>query len=161
MATAASTTATLSSTPSTTVEEVPAAPTPSMGGDAGARPALSRRPLWRRRRWFLGGGSDPAPSQKRRRFPSPRCCLVPIRLFKRPRRRSGGNGRRWSLSTSASTTGTPSWRSAPRRRPTSSPLSGLNWRGTAKITRRTSKRCTPGSWRRAERRRGWPRRRRP
>jgi hypothetical protein len=92
----------------------------------GARLALSRRPLRRRQRWFLGGGSDPAPSQKRRRFPSPGCCLVPIRLFKRSRQRSGGNGRRWNLSTSASATGAPSWRSAPRQRPTSLPLSSPN-----------------------------------
>jgi hypothetical protein len=84
-ATAASMTATPSSTPSAVAEEVPAVPTPTMGVTRGARQALSHRPLRRRRRWFLGGGSDPAPSQKRRQFPSPGCCLVPIRPFKRPR----------------------------------------------------------------------------
>jgi hypothetical protein len=81
-ATSASTTATLSSTPSAAVEEVPAAPIPAMRGDAGARPALPRRPLWRSWRWFLGGGSDLAPSQKRHRFPSPgvvSCALGPSR----------------------------------------------------------------------------------
>jgi hypothetical protein len=65
----------------------------------------------------LGGGSDLAPSQKQRQFPSPRCCLMPIRLFMRLRRRSCGSGRRLRPSTNASVTRAPSWRSAPRRRP--------------------------------------------
>jgi hypothetical protein len=63
-ATAASTTALPSSTPSATAEEVPTSPTPAIEGDAGGGggPAPSRRPLWRSRRWFLVGGSGPAPS---------------------------------------------------------------------------------------------------
>jgi hypothetical protein len=44
-ATSASTTATPSSTLSAAAEEVPAPPVPTMGGDAGVRPALSHRPL--------------------------------------------------------------------------------------------------------------------
>jgi hypothetical protein len=130
-ATAASTTAMPLSTPSAATEEVPTAPTPSIEGDVGARLAPSRRPLRRRRRWFLGGSSGPAPSQKQRQFPTPGCCLVPIRLFMRLRRRSCGSGRRLRLNTNTSATGAPSWRSAPRRRPASSPPSGPSLSGTA------------------------------
>jgi hypothetical protein len=117
------------------------------GRRGGGCPAPSRRPLQRRRRWFLGGSSGLAPSQKQRRFPSPGCCFVPIRLFMRLRRRSCGSGRRLRLNTSASATGVPSWRSAPRRRPASSPLSGPSLSGTARTTKRTSRRYTPRSWR--------------
>jgi hypothetical protein len=49
----------------------------------------------------LGGGSGPALSQKQRQFPSPRCCLVPIRIFMRLRWRSCKSGRRLRPSTSA------------------------------------------------------------
>jgi hypothetical protein len=160
-ATAASTTAMPSSTPSAAAEEVPTSPTLAIEGDAGVRPAPSCLPLWRRWRWFLGGGSSPAPSQKQSQFPSPGCYLVPIRLFMKLKRQSCGSGRRLRPSTSASATGAPSWRSAPRRHLTSSPLSGPNSRGTAKITKGTSKRCSPGSCRHRVRRRGWPRERKP
>jgi hypothetical protein len=54
----------------------------------------------------LGDGSGLAPSQKQRQFPSLGCCLVPIRLFMRLRRRSYGSGRRLRPSTSASAIGT-------------------------------------------------------
>jgi hypothetical protein len=131
-------------------------PPPPSRVTLGARPSPSRHPLRRRRRWFLGGGSGLAPSQKQRQFPSPGCCLVPIRIFMRLRRRSCGSGRRLRPSTSASATGAPSWRSAPRRRPASSPLSGPSSSGTARITKGTSRRCTPGSWRRPGGRRSWP-----
>jgi hypothetical protein len=53
-ATAAPTMAMPSSTPSAAAEEGPTAPTATIEGDAGARPAPFRRPLWRRRRWSLG-----------------------------------------------------------------------------------------------------------
>eukprot|EP00267_Zea_mays_P046184 XP_020398533.1 predicted GPI-anchored protein 58 [Zea mays] len=59
-ATITSTTAMPSSTSSAAAEEVPTAPTPAIDGDAGARLAPSRRPLRRRQRWFLGGGSEAA-----------------------------------------------------------------------------------------------------
>jgi hypothetical protein len=89
-------------------------PPPPSRVTRGARSAPSRRPLWRSRRWFLGGCSGPAPIQKLRQFPSPGCYLIPISLFMRLRRRSCGSGRRLRPSTSASATGAPSWRSAPR-----------------------------------------------
>jgi hypothetical protein len=123
------------------------APSPLSRPTQGAHPAPTRRPLQRRRRSFSGGGSDPAPSQKRRRFPSPGCCLSPIRPSKRLGRWSCGSGRRLRPNTNASTTDVPSWRSAPRQRPASSPSSGLSLSGTARTTGRTSRRCSPGSWR--------------
>jgi hypothetical protein len=122
------------------------------GGGGGGRPTPSRRPLWRRHRWFLGGGPGQAPSRTWRQSPFPRCCLAPNKPSMKPRQLSVGNGRRWNPRTSASVTSAPSWRSAPWRRPASLPLSGLNSRGTAKITKGTSRRCSPRSWRRREKR---------
>jgi hypothetical protein len=121
-------------------------------GGGGGRPTPSRRPLWRRHRWFLGGGPGQAPSRTWRQSPFPRCCLAPNKPSMKPRQLSVGNGRRWNPRTSASVTSAPSWRSAPWRRPASLPLSGLNSRGTAKITKGTSRRCSPRSWRRREKR---------
>jgi hypothetical protein len=120
-------------------------PPPPSRSTWGARLAPSCRPLRRRRRWFLGGGSGPASSQKWRRFPSPGCCLVPISLFMRLRWRSYGSGRRLRPNTSASAIGVPSWRSAPRQHPASSPPSGTSLSGTARTIKRISRRCTPGS----------------
>jgi hypothetical protein len=133
--TANPTAAMLSNTPSATA------------GDAGGRPAPSRRPLWRSQRLFLGGGSGPAPSQKRCRLPSLRCCPALIRLSGRPRRRSCESGRHSRPSTSASVISVPSWRSAPRPRPTNSPWSSLSLSGSVRTTRRTSRRCLTGSGR--------------
>jgi hypothetical protein len=60
----------------------------------------------------------------RRRVPSLECCPALIRLSGRLRRRSCRSGRRSRPSSSASVIGAPSWRSAPRPRPTNSPQGG-------------------------------------
>jgi hypothetical protein len=126
-------------------------------------PTSSSNPrlLRRRWRWCLGGDSGRVLSKKRRQSPSPACCPVPTKSFVKLRQQFCGSGRRLRLSTSASTTGAPNWRSAPSRRPDNSPPSGPNSSGTARSTRRTSRRCMPGSWRRTRGKRRWPGGRRP
>jgi hypothetical protein len=113
----------------------------------GARPAPSHRRLRRGWRLFLGGRSGSAPSQKQRRLPSLGCCPALIRLSRRPRRRSCGSGRRSRPSTSASVIGAPSWRSALRSRPANSPWSDPSLSGSARSSRRTSRRCLTRSGR--------------
>jgi hypothetical protein len=136
-------------------------PLPTLGVTQGARPAPSPRLLRRRWRWYLGGDSGRVPSEKRRQSPSPACCPAPTRFLVKLRQQSCGSGRHLKLSTSASVTGAPNWRSAPRRRLDSSPPCGPNSSETARSTRKTSRGCVPGSWRRPGGRRKWPGGRKP
>jgi hypothetical protein len=108
-------------------------PLPTLGVTQEARPAPSPRLLWRRRRWCSGDGSSLVPSKKLRQSPSPVCCPAPTRSLATLGQQSCGSGRRLRLSTSASATGAPNWRSAPRRHPASSSPSGHNSSGTARV----------------------------
>jgi hypothetical protein len=132
------------------VEEVPArgfASTLDTGGDTGgassSNPSLAPEEMEVvfRRRLRSGVEQEAAP------VPLPACCLMPTRSLVKLRQQSCGSERRLKLSTSASATGAPNWRSAPRWCPDSSPPSGPNSSGTARSTRETSRGCVPGSWR--------------
>jgi hypothetical protein len=133
----------------------------TLGVTQEACPAPTPHLLRRRWRWCLGDDSGRVPSKKLRQSPSPACCLVPTRSSVTLRQQSCGSGRRLRLSTSASVTGAPNWRSAPRRRLDSSPPSGPNSSGTARSTRETSRGCAPGRWRHPGGRRKCPGGRRP
>jgi hypothetical protein len=137
-------------------EKVPAggsAPTPNTGGDTGGAyssippPAPEEMEVVFGRRLRSGAEREAAPP---RQSPSLAFCPAPTRFLAKLRQQSCGSGRHLKLSTSASVTDAPNWRSAPRRRPGSSPPSGPNSSGTARSTRNTSRRCVPGSWRRPE-----------
>jgi hypothetical protein len=82
-------------------------PTPAIEGDAGGASSSIPPPTLEETevvfgRW-LWSGAEPEAAL----VPLPGCCLVPIRLFMRLRRRSCGSGRRSRLSTSASATSAP------------------------------------------------------
>jgi hypothetical protein len=81
---------------------------PRIEGGAGGAPSSIPPPTPEETEVVFGRRLQSAPSQKQRQFPSPGCCLVPIKLFMRLRRRSCGSGRRLRPSTSASATGAPS-----------------------------------------------------
>jgi hypothetical protein len=118
------------------MEEVPAGgstPTPDTGGDVGGASSSNPRLLWRRWRWCLGGDSGRVPNKKRCQPPSLACCPMPTRSLMTLVQQSYGSGRRLRLSTSASVTGAPNWRSAPGRRFDNSSLSGPNSSGTASV----------------------------
>jgi hypothetical protein len=125
----------------------------TLGVTQDARPAPTPRLLRRRWRWCSGDDSGLVPSKKLRQSPSPVCCPVPTRSLVTLGQQFCGSGRRLRLSTSASATGAPNWRSAPGRHPDNSSPSGPNSSGTARSTRGTSRRCALGSWRRPRGRR--------
>jgi hypothetical protein len=120
-------------------------PLPTLGVTQEARLAPTPRLLQRRWRWCLGSDSGRVPSKKRRQSPSLACCPVPTRFLVKLRQQSCESGRRMKLSTSASVTSAPNWRSIPRRHPDSSPPSGPNSSETARSTRETSRGCVPAS----------------
>jgi hypothetical protein len=130
-------------------------PLPTLGVTQEARPAPAPCLLRRRWRWCLGGDSGRVPSKKWRQSPSPACYPAPTRFLVKSRQQSCGSRRRLKLSTSASVTSAPTWRSTPRQRPDSSPPSGPNSSRTARSIRKTSRGCVPGSWRRPEGRIKW------
>jgi hypothetical protein len=138
------------------VEEVPAmgsAPTPDTRGDvegtssSNPPPALVEMEVVFGRRLRSGAEQEAVP------IPSLACCPVATRSLVTLGQQSCRSGRCLRLSTSASTTGAPNWRSTPGWRPDNSSPSGPNSSETARSTRGTSRGCAPGSWRRPEGRR--------
>jgi hypothetical protein len=120
-------------------------PLRTLGVTQEAHPAPTLHLLRRRWRWCSSDGSGLVPSKKLRQPPSLVCCPAPTRSLTTLGQQFCGSERRLRLSTSASATGAPNWRSAPRQRPASSSLSGPNSSGTARSTRGTSRRCALGS----------------
>jgi hypothetical protein len=131
-------------------------PLPTLWVTPEARPAPTPCLHQRRWRWCSSDGSGQVQRKKLCQSPSPACCPAPTRSLVTLGQQFCGSGRCSRPSTSASATGAPSWRSIPGRRPANSSLSDPNLSGTVRSTKRTSRRCMPGSWRRTGGRRRWP-----